>query len=172
MLQADAALAGRMQQLQDEANGLHLVSEARRAELASRPPPGYSVPSPRDDDELPNYYEALDDDSVAIQPRDWSVYSGLNLADISTLSRVSLPLILGEINDGYYYTKEYAQSISEALIALEDAQGGQKSKVLAHVLGIKDGGIKETSKTSSDQGGLAHRLAQKVARARLLGGLH
>lgn len=172
MLQADAALAGRMQQLQDTSNGLEIVSQERMAELASRPPPGYSVPSPKDNDELPNYYEALDDDSVAIQPRDWSVYSGLHLADIPTLSRISLPLILGEIKDGNFYTEEYAESVREALVALEEAQGTQKSKILAQILGIKDGGSKEKSAAASDQGGFAHRLAQKVARGKLLGRSH
>jgi hypothetical protein len=172
MLQADAALAGRMQQLQDAAGGLALVSSERRAELAARPPPNYSVPSPKDDDELPNYYESLDDDSVPIQPRDWSVYSGLTLDDIPVLARVSLPLILGEIKDGYFYTDEYAQSVSEGLVALEDAQGTAKSKVLAHVLGIRNDASKEKTPTASDHVGLAQRLAQKVTRKKLLGRSH
>ncbi|TWU78043.1 hypothetical protein ED733_006708 [Metarhizium rileyi] len=169
MLQADAALAGRMQQLQDTANGLELVSQERRAEVASRPPPNYSVPSPRDSDEPPDYLEALGDDSVAIQPRDWSVYSALNLADVPALSKISLPVILGEIKDGYYYTEEYTHSAREGLIALEEAQNAQKSKMLAQVLGIKDRGSNGKSNAASDHVGLAHRLALKVARRKILG---
>ncbi|KAG8414153.1 hypothetical protein J3459_014982 [Metarhizium acridum] len=167
MLRADAALAGRMQQLQDAANGLELVSRERRAELASRPPPSYSVPSPGGDDEPPSYYRALDDGSVAIQPRDWSVYAGLSLGDIPTLSSISLPLILGEIKDAYYYTEEYARSVRDGLIALEEARHTHKSKALARVLGIEEGGSKEKNSAASDHGGLAHRLALKVARGKL-----
>ncbi|KID90527.1 hypothetical protein MGU_02404 [Metarhizium guizhouense ARSEF 977] len=172
MLQADAALAGRMQQLQDAADGLGLVSPERRAEVASRPPPSYSVPSPGGGDEPPNYDQALDDDSVAIQPRDWSVYSGLSLMDIPALSSISLPLILGEIQDAYYYTEEYAHSVRDGLIALEDARNTQKSKALARVLGIEEGGSKEKDSAASDHGGLAHRLALKVARGKLLSRSH
>jgi hypothetical protein len=164
MLQADAALAGRMQQLDDTANGLDLVPAQRKQELASRPPPGYSVPSTQDADDLPGYYESLDDNSVAIQPRDWSVYSGLNLADISALDRISLPLILGEIKDGYYYTDEYVLSVSQGLAALHEAQGGHKSKVLADVLGIGAGSSGKAKGAEDGRGGLAHRFAQKMTR--------
>ncbi|EXV04568.1 hypothetical protein X797_002249 [Metarhizium robertsii] len=172
MLQADAALAGRMQQLQDTAGGLGLVSPERRAEVASRPPPSYSVPSPGGGDEPPNYDQALDDDSVAIQPRDWSVYSGLNLMDIPALSSISLPLILGEIQDAYYYTEEYAHSVRDGLIALEEARNTQKSKALARVLGIEEAGSKDKDSAASDHGGLAHRLALKMARGKLLSRSH
>ncbi|KAK9436583.1 hypothetical protein VB005_11396 [Metarhizium brunneum] len=172
MLQADAALAGRMQQLQDAAGGLGLVSPERRAEVASRPPPSYSVPSPGGGDEPPNYDQALDDDSVAIQPRDWSVYSGLNLMDIPALSSISLPLILGEIQDAYYYTEEYAHSVRDGLIALEEARNTQKSKALARVLGIEEAGSKDKDSAASDHGGLAHRLALKMARGKLLSRSH
>ncbi|KAK2594354.1 hypothetical protein QQS21_007914 [Conoideocrella luteorostrata] len=172
MLQADMALAGRMQQLQDTSRGLALVPEQRRAELTSRPPPSYSVPSPRSNDELPNYYEALDDDSVAIQPRDWSIYSGLTLADIPTLSRINLPMILGEIKDGYFYTAEYADAVSERLNLLAETKSPQKSKALAQILLITEPS-KDSRKTTdaSDHGGggLAHRLARKIAKSRLLG---
>ncbi|KJK93287.1 hypothetical protein H633G_02823 [Metarhizium anisopliae BRIP 53284] len=172
MLQADAALAGRMQQLQDTAGGLGFVSPERRAEVASRPPPSYSVPSPGGGDEPPNYDQALDDDSVAIQPRDWSVYSGLNLMDIPALSSISLPLILGEIQDAYYYTEEYAHSVRDGLIALEEARNTQKSKALARVLGIEEAGGKDKDSAASDHGGLAHRLALKMARGKLLSRSH
>ncbi|KAF5133914.1 hypothetical protein E5D57_004542 [Metarhizium anisopliae] len=172
MLQADAALAGRMQQLQDTAGGLGLVSPERRAEVASRPPPSYSVPSPGGGDEPPNYDQALDDDSVAIQPRDWSVYSGLSLMDIPALSSISLPLILGEIQDAYYYTEEYAHSVRDGLIALEEARNTQKSKALARVLGIEEAGSKDKDSAASDHGGLAHRLALKMARGKLLSRSH
>lgn len=172
MLQADAALAGRMQQLQDTAGGLGLVSPERRTEVASRPPPSYSVPSPGGGDQPPNYDQALDDDSVAIQPRDWSVYSGLNLMDIPALSSISLPLILGEIQDAYYYTEEYAHSVRDGLMALEEARNTQKSKALARVLGIEEAGGKDKDSAASDHGGLAHRLALKMARGKLLSRSH
>ncbi|KHN94338.1 uncharacterized protein MAM_07767 [Metarhizium album ARSEF 1941] len=172
MLQADANLASRMRQLQDTANGLQLVSQERRAQTASRSPPSYSLPASRGNDELPSYDQALDDDSVTIQPRDWSVYSGLNLGDISTLSRISLPLILGEIKDAYYYTQQYAQSVREGLIALEQGRSPHKSKSLARVLGIREGSSREHNSRPSDHGGLTHRLALMVARGNLLAPSH
>ncbi|GAO19167.1 hypothetical protein UVI_02014700 [Ustilaginoidea virens] len=170
MLQADMALAQRMQQLQDAAQGLALASPDRRRELACRPPPAYSKPSPGNDDELPDYQAALDDDSaVPIQPRDWSVYSGLTLADIPALSRINLPLILGEIHDGYFYTAEYADSVTPGLDALDETQSLARPEALARVLLIT-GPTSDSRGTASEQGagGLAHRLARKIAKRGLL----
>lgn len=171
MLQADAALAARMQQLEDTYHGRDLVSGARQAELASRPPPGYSVPSPTDD-ELPDYAAAMFDDSVQIVPRDWSIYSGLNLADIPDLSKIALPVILGEVKDNNFYTTEYAQSVNDALCQLAEQDSKHKSKSLSQILGIKNSGSTPESQSQSqsqsppESGGLFKRLAHKVGSSR------
>ncbi|PNY26619.1 Uncharacterized protein TCAP_03453, partial [Tolypocladium capitatum] len=95
------------------------VPAARIAEIAARPPPGYSVPSPASDAELPDYAAATAnaDGSVTIRPHGWSVFSGLHLADVRGAVRgVPVPLAHQEIHCGAeYYAPGYADGVHDAL---------------------------------------------------------
>ena len=166
ILQADATLLARMQTLSDAYGGLDLVPAARLAERDNRPPPGYTSPSPPAGQacaELPNYTQAMqaDDDALVVKTQDWSVYSHLNLADIPDLSRITLPLILGEIKDGTFYTRQYVESVDAALRELEGKDAKHRLRELPRILGISE--PEAEAETSQKQGrvGLMKRMAQK-----------
>ncbi|KZZ91036.1 hypothetical protein AAL_06777 [Moelleriella libera RCEF 2490] len=204
MLQADSTLAHRLRHLQDSSRAITLlVSQERQHELASRPPPSYSVPGgvvvPQpggQEQQLPDYQQALDDrSSVAIHPHDWCVFSGLTLADIPVLSRITLPVIRGEIKDGFFYTERYARSVGDALGALADNPNLERSRhTLPEILRLKEptrdsrgftalpppptpaaaaaaAAVAEElqpqqQRSKSGRRGLAQRLAQRIAKGR------
>lgn len=198
MLQADSTLAHRLRHLQDSSRAItQLVSQERQHELASRPPPSYSVPGvpqPGQEQQLPDYQQALDDrSSVAIHPHDWCVFSGLTLADIPVLSRIALPVIRGEVKDGFFYTERYARSVGDALGALADNPNLERSRhTLPEILRLKEPtrdsrgftalpppptpaaaaavavveGPQQQQRSKSGRRGLAQRLAQRIAKGR------
>lgn len=159
MIQANATIMGRMQSLQDVYAGLDLVSASRLAERDNRPPPGYTSPSPPTAEasgELPNYREAMasDDENLIVRTQDWSVYSHLALADIPDLSKITLPLILGEIKDGTFYTRQYVESVDPALRELEERDPPHQARELPRILGL-------VAEPEKEPRGLMKRIAQK-----------
>lgn len=144
MLQSDIAIAARMTHLQDPFNARSQVSPYRIDEIANRPPPGYSEPNPTSIDELPEYTEATSstinpDGSITIRPQSWSIFSGLNLADVSAMKLIPLPLVPTEVTYGGFYRPEYAESMHDALGELTERNTRSKSKSLLQILGMSSG---------------------------------
>ncbi|UNI15997.1 hypothetical protein JDV02_002477 [Purpureocillium takamizusanense] len=141
MLQADIALAARMAHLQDAFGAKATVSPARLHEIASRPPPAYSVPCPNSHDELPDYDEATSsnggrDGSVAIPAQAWSPFSGLTLDDLPSVRLIPVPLMHTELRAGEFYQAAYVDQVDEALQLLAEASARNKAKSLTQVLGF------------------------------------
>lgn len=94
MLQSDLSIAARLAHLQD----YHHVTD-QLPKVPSDPPAYHSPP---DKDERPPQY-GLEEGSVAIQPRNWSVYSGYTLADIPKVDMIAIPILLDEVKHPQYY---------------------------------------------------------------------
>ncbi|KAL3962422.1 hypothetical protein ACCO45_003945 [Purpureocillium lilacinum] len=122
-----------MAHLQDAFGAKATVPPARLEEIASRPPPAYSVPSPDSHDELPDYDQATSPDgrdgSVTIQAQAWSP---------SLVSRLTicLPLMHTELRAGEFYQAAYVDQVDEALEQLAEASARNKAKSLTQVLGF------------------------------------
>ncbi|GJN73467.1 hypothetical protein PLIIFM63780_007524 [Purpureocillium lilacinum] len=140
MLQSDIALAARMAHLQDAFGAKATVPPARLEEIASRPPPAYSVPSPDSHDELPDYDQATSPDgrdgSVTIQAQAWSPFSGLTLDDLPSVRLIPVPLMHTELRAGEFYQAAYVDQVDEALEQLAEASARNKAKSLTQVLGF------------------------------------
>ncbi|KAJ6440669.1 membrane bound o-acyl transferase family domain-containing protein [Purpureocillium lavendulum] len=140
MLQSDIALAARMAHVQDPFGAKATVHPARLEEIASRPPPAYSVPSPDSHDELPDYDHATSkagrDGSVTIQAQAWSPFSGLTLDDLPSVRLIPVPLMHTELRAGEFYQAAYVDRVDDALEELAEAGPGKRAKLLAQTLGF------------------------------------
>ncbi|POR35937.1 Uncharacterized protein TPAR_03864, partial [Tolypocladium paradoxum] len=127
-------------------------------------PPGYSVPSPASDAELPDYAAAAAnaDGSVTIRPHAWSLFSGLHLADLrGAVRRVPVPLAHQEIRCGAeFYAPGYADAVHDALGELAERDTKSKAKPLLQILGLGDPGD-----ASSNHAGFVWRIAARYGPA-------
>lgn len=136
MLQSDLALAARMAYLQDPFDAQSHVRSSTMEEIAARPPPGYSQPTPETTEELPSYTEAKSDGSITIQAQNWSCFSGLNLADLSAIKLIPIPLVKAEVSSVEFYEEEYAEMVGDALLGLSEKSAKAKAKGLVKILGL------------------------------------
>ncbi|OAA63118.1 hypothetical protein ISF_04994 [Cordyceps fumosorosea ARSEF 2679] len=126
-----------------------------------RPPPGYSVPSPADDDAPPDYSAATTntDGSVTIRPTGWSAaFAGLTLSDLPALSRVPLPVAVAGLRYGEeLYGEQFARAVGPALAELMERPGGAKAARLAAILGSRSEGVAMT-----DEDNFARRVGREL----------
>lgn len=114
MLQSDIVLASRMANLEDAFSAKSHVPPYHM-DATTHSPPGYSMPTIRDE-EPPAYTRTVSEDgSIAIQPRIWSIFSGLALADTRYMSLLPLPLTRSEIKGGDIYTSGLIESTTPLL---------------------------------------------------------
>lgn len=76
------------------------------------------------------------DSEVVPPPQLWSIFSGYNLADITVLSMIPLPVLTLELRDNEFYTFDFAQRVSDDLVELMQLDPGQQgtSKMLRVIL--------------------------------------
>ncbi|PHH86518.1 hypothetical protein CDD83_10116 [Cordyceps sp. RAO-2017] len=162
MLQSDIILAARMAHLEDAFDARDRVAPGRLEELASRPPPDYSVPA-ASGDRLPDYAEAMAslDASVALRPHSWSVFSGLTLADVSSTALIPLPLVHTEIHGGECYAPGYADS---ARAILGDTPERSRSRPVSSRSLL--GPPRDAGDDGGGQVGFVRRLALRCGRSR------
>lgn len=152
LIESSSQIYERLEQLQDTFGARSLVSQQRLEETGTHAPRQYG--RPQDNEELPDYSTATTGDRnvdvSASEPSDRnSVFSGLTLADLSSLSLVALPINSAELKYGKFYTNEYCRSVSEPLEALSETPMKQKAREMSKVLGLRAPGIFWTDQSAT-----------------------
>lgn len=146
IIRGKPALAQKIRRMQDSFGARSLVPSVRLEAIAARGPPAYSVPTSLAED-LPDYSAAVShgvntDGSVTIRATDWSVFSGLTLADVSILSLIPLPIRSEELRYGdRFYTFEYSRRVNEQLDELVEKNTRNKAEALAQILDLRKTGL-------------------------------
>lgn len=163
LIESSSQLCERLEQLHDAFGARALVPQDRLEEIGTPAPRQYG--RPQDNEELPDYSTATTgDQNVDIcdtqSSNIGSIFSGLTLADLSSLSLIALPLNSAELKYGKFYTNDYCRSVSEPLEALSETPMKQKAKAMSEVLGLREPGTFWTDQSAT-------RMAELQARNNL-----
>jgi hypothetical protein len=152
-----------------------LVSPGRLEETGFPAPRQYG--RPEDNEELPDYSAATTgsqngDVANAQSTARISIFSGLTLADLSSLSLIALPLNSAELKYGKFYTNDYCRSVSEPLEVLSETPMKHKAKAISKVLGLRAPGTFWTDQNATRLAELQARNNPEIEARTVISGSH